>query len=365
MNVIKWNLQLFADGGAQGAGQGGMAVGNTGVSAPDAGEPLTLEQPRTTRQRERARRRQQREGQQTGTVANVPESGSASPGTQEQASQQPAPETVQTDGQDGAKDQSGTQNAPEKPSFAQLIQGEYKQDFDKQVHEIIKKRFKDDASRAERDGNVNQLMTTLAQMLGQRVEDPEKLDPVELKQALLENQSLIDAAAMDAGVSSQQYRAELEMRSENALMKAQLQQQKQMQQENAQEQQRRQAFMQLQQEAQELKKIYPELELAQLLADNQAMRAVQALQIAGAKDPVRTIYEAKNRDRIMGGLARTAAQQGMQKVANAVAANQRRPDENGMQSQGGILSVMDVRNLSKEQRKDIKRRVRAGERIEF
>lgn len=133
----------------------------------------------------------------------------------------------------------------------------------------------------------------------------------------------------------------------------------------AQEMQRLQAFQSLQQEAAQLSNLYPQLNLEQMLQDPQTMRTIQALQIAGAKDPVRTVWEASHRDEIMGGLAARAAQTGMQKVANAVAANAKRPDENGVQAQGGIQTNIDPRTLSRDQRRDIRKRVARGEKISF
>lgn len=355
MEWYKINLQLFADGGAGGAADGGAAAGDAGVSAPDAGEQEDLTQPRTAKQRERARRRQQRVGQTQATVANAAAPDSASPGTQT------APQELDPGGE---PEPEPAPQAEQKASFDVLLQDpEYKKAFDKRVNTMFRQRFADEEGRRERDGQVSQLMTTLAQMLGQEVTDAEKLDPKALNQALLDNQTLLEAAALEAGVSTQQYKADLQMRTENSLLKAQMQQTRAQQQAQEQENQRRQAFEALQQEAEQLKTMYPQLDLAQMLQDTQTVRTMQALQMAGVQDPVRTAYEAKHRDQILGSLAARAAQTGMQKVAASVAANQQRPEENGQKSQGGIMTALDVRNLTRKQREDINRRVRAGEKI--
>lgn len=361
MFFFEIDLQRFADGGAGGDGGAGAAANTTsGVSASDAGMQ-ELTQPRTSRQRERAMRRQKRESQQTGTVANVPDAGSAATGATEQGQEPKEPQTTEQ-----PKAEPSAPQADQPVSFDDILKDPaHKKAFDQKVNEMFRQRFGDEKTRQAKDENVSKLMTTLAQMLGQDVTDPGKLDPAALHQALMENQSLIDAAAMDAGVSSQQYRSDLEMRSENAMLKAQMAQQRQMEQANAQEMQRRQAFQALQTEAEQLKSIYPQLNLSQMLQDNQTMRTIQALQIAGAKDPVRTVWEAAHRNEIMGGLAARAAQTGAQKVANAVAANKARPDENGTRGQGGIVTATDPRNLSKAQRQDIRNRVRRGEKVSF
>ena len=261
-------------------------------------------------------------------MANVPDAGSAAPGAIEQGQETQEPQITEQPKEDPSAPQ-----ADQPASFDDILKDPaHKKAFDQKVNEMFRQRFGDEKARKAKDENVSKLMVTVAQMLGQDVQDPATLDPAALHTALMENQSLIDAAAMDAGVSSQQYRSDLQMRSENAMLKAQVAQQQEMERVNAQQMQQRQAYANLQQEAQQLQAIYPQLNLDQMLQDPQTMRTIQALQIAGAKDPVRTVWEATHRDEIMGGLAAKAAQTGAQKVANAVAANQRRPDESGKRS---------------------------------
>lgn len=355
MFFYKVNLQRFADGGTGDGGDGGAAANTTGVTAPDAGVQQTFE-PRTSRQKERAIRRKSRVGQQTGTVANAPASDSTSPGTQQQPVQnEPADTAAQP-----PQEQTGAQAA----IFDQILQDpQHKKEFDKRVNAMFRQRFGDEEVRREKDAQTAQLMTTLAQMLGVEVKDPTALDPSVLQQALMENQVLMDAAAMDAGIGSQQYRNDLQTRSELAMAKSQLAQQERQRQESQQELQRRQAFNNLQQEGERLKEIYPQFDFDQLMQDSQSVRAIQSLQIAGVPDPVRTIYEARHREEIMGSLAARAAQTGMQKVAASVAANQQRPDENGIQNQGGFQSTLNPQTLSKQQRQEIRRRVALGEKI--
>ena len=305
-------------------------------------------------------RRQKRESQDPGTVANVPAAGSGAPAADNTGEDPQKPQTSEQPPEDPADPQEKEQPV----SFDDILKDPtHKKAFDQKVNEMFRQRFGDEKARKAKDENVSKLMLTVAQMLGQNVQDPAQLDPAALHTALMENQSLIDAAAMDAGVSSQQYRSDLQMRSENAMLKAQVAQQQEAERVNAQQMQQRQAYANLQQEAAQLKSIYPQLDLDRMLQDPQTMRTVQALQIAGAKDPVRTVYEATHRAEIMGGLAARAAQTGAQKVANAVAANARRPDENGTQAQGGIQTSIDPRTLSRQQRADIRKRVARGEKI--
>ena len=350
MENHKINLQLFADGAAAGgeAGDGGAAAADTGVTAPDAGEQLR--QPHTSRQAERARRRQQK---REAPLA---------------AAQDPTPDAAAEQGS-GQTDEGAAPGAMEKAqtgkrSFEELIKGEYKQEFDQRVQDILRKRFRDDDARKERDGKVSELLLTLAELTGQKLDDAAEIDPDQLRQALLSNEGIVDAAAMEAGVGTDQYLQQLRMRTENSKMRRELAGMRQAQREQAQQEQSRRAFDALAQEADQLRQsVYPGLDFGQLVENTQAVRTLQALQAAGATNPVRTVYEMLHRDEIISGVALAAQQRGAQQVAASVAANRARPAENGGRPQGGILTGVDVKHLSRQQRQDIRRRVARGEKI--
>ena len=160
---------------------------------------------------------------------------------------------------------------------------------------------------------------------------------------------------MEAGVGTDQYLQQLRMRTENSTMRRELAGMRQAQREQEQQEQSRRAFDALAQEADQLRQsVYPGLDFGQLVENTQAVRTLQALQAAGATNPVRTVYEMLHRDEIISGVAQAAQQR---------AANRARPAENGGRPQGGILTGVDVKHLSRQQRQDIRRRVARGEKI--
>ena len=351
MELFKLNLQLLAEGAGGAAGDG--AAASTGVSAPDAGEQgLDLQLPRTSRQQERLRRRASQKREEPIQTAAPPAPDAAQETAGQAETQRAAP---------GAAQEDAGQTA--RRSFDDLVKGEYKQDFDKRVQDILHKRFREDDARRERDGKIDQLLCTLGELTGVTADEAGGYDPETLRKALLGNTGIVDAVAMEAGVGTEQYLAQLQMRTENASMRRQLDTMRQTRQQQEQEARSRQAFDALQQEAAQLQRIYPQLDFAGLMQDAQAVRTLQALQAAGANSPVRTVWEAMHRDEILSGVAQAAQQRGMQQVAASVAANGKRPQENGGTPQGGILTGMDVKNLSRQQRQDIRRRVARGEKI--
>ena len=354
MQLYSMDLQLLADGAAAGgeAAGDGAAAGTTGVTAPDAGEQT--QQPRTSRQAERMRRKQRREAQAPALQAAQPDAAGAPDGTGQAEGAAPG----------AGEQQPETAQAEERKSFDALIKGEYKQEFDARVQDILRKRFREDDARKERDGKIQELMLTLAELTGQKIDEGAEIDPEALRQALLKNEGIVDAAAMEAGVGTDQYLQQLRMRTENATMRQQLAGIRQAQQQEREQERSRRAFDALQQEAEALRQArYPELDFTQLIENAQAVRTLQALQAAGAANPVRTVYEMLHRDDILAGVTQAAKQQATQQVAASVAANRARPQENGGKAQGGLLTGVDVKNLSRQQRKDIRQRVARGERI--
>ena len=352
MELFKLNLQLLAEGAGGAAGDG--AAANAGVSAPDAGEQgPDFQTPRTSRQQERMRRRAAQKREEPNQTAAQPAPDAAQETAGQAETQRAAP---------GAAQEDAGQTAARR-SFDDLVKGEYKQDFDKKVQDILHKRFREDDARRERDGKIDQLLCMLGELTGVTADEAGSYDPEALHKALLDNSGIVDAVAMEAGVGTEQYLAQLQMRTENASMRRQLDAMRETRQQQEQEARSRQAFDALQQEAAQLQSIYPQLDFAGLMQDAQAVRTLQALQAAGASSPVRTVWEAMHRDEILSGVAQAAQQRGMQQVAASVAANGKRPQENGGTPQGGILTGMDVKNLSRQQRQDIRRRVARGEKI--
>ena len=188
MQLYSMNLQLLADGAAAGgeAAGDGAAAGTTGVTAPDAGEQT--QQPRTSRQAERLRRKQRREAQAPALQEAQPDAAGAPDGTGQAEGAAPG----------AGEQQPETAQAEERKSFDALIKGEYKQEFAARVQDILRKRFREDDARKERDGKIQELMLTLAELTGQKIDEGAEIDPEALRQALLKNEGIVDAAAMAA-----------------------------------------------------------------------------------------------------------------------------------------------------------------------
>ena len=320
MEKTYFDLQLFAEGGAAAAGgDGGAAAGAgdaTGVTVPDAGE-----------------RRQKRVNPLADVKYGVQTEDSA-------------------DGEVAATNAEAADNADHggKKSFKDLIKGEYKDDADAWAQELIRNRFKQNGEMEERLNAVNPLLEALGKL--------HNVDPTDIQQLtdiVMNNDSLYEEEAMQRGMTVETLKAIKQMERENETLK-------QREQATIAETRMRQHFDTLARQADEAKRLYPDLDLMAEMNNPTFAR----LTAPGVGVDVRTAYEVVHRDELRGAEMQFAAQKSAERMANAVRANGMRPVENGMSSRQNSSPVKtDPRTLTKQDREEIKRRVLRGEKIAF
>lgn len=81
--------------------------------------------------------------------------------------------------------------------------------------------------------------------------------------------------------------------------------------------------------------------------------------------PVISAYELIHRDEVNSLLIEKAVRQAERRISGAIQSGAKRPSENGSNPQAATVSEFDPRKLSKEERKNIRERVKRGESIRF
>ena len=119
----------------------------------------------------------------------------------------------------------------------------------------------------------------------------------------------------------------------------------------------RRSLMEIIDEAEKAKEIYPSFELDREF-ENPVFRRLMS---AGV--PVISAYELIHRDEVNALLIEKAVRQAEKRIASAVSSGTKIPDENGSSPSAASLSSVDPRNLTKEQRKSIREKVRRGESV--
>lgn len=208
------------------------------------------------------------------------------------------------------------EHAADRVPFETLIKGEYKEDFQKKVEEILRRRFRNQEKRREEPGKNEEKPAENEEKPEEIKENPEPAAPEPEERPEGE-----EAAA--EGRDSRDPRYERLLRSARAA-----------------------------------RRTYPQLDLRKELASprfaDMVLRGVD----------VRTAYEAVHHEEML----RSAMGYGVQKAAEKLSRAQitGRPAENGAESQSASVERLDPRHMTAEERAEIRRRVlERGEKVWF
>lgn len=116
---------------------------------------------------------------------------------------------------------------------------------------------------------------------------------------------------------------------------------------------------QLEQQANDLKKIFPNFDLETEMKDPRFFR----LTAPGMPFTVEDAYHAVHRKELEAAKAQAIKETTRQQIANSIAAGQRRPDESGMSGTAPSVTRFEYGKASREEREALKARIRRGEKI--
>lgn len=310
------DLQLFAEGGAQGASAGTDGGGDTGAEGK-TGVSATAAASQTT-------------GVKGNPLAGV------------KYGVQPAEETPPA-----AEAEETAPTEDRKAKFEALIKGEYKDLYDERMQHTVRERLK---GSKENEARYEALVPTL-EMLGKKY----GVDPTDIKalaKAIEEDDSYYEEEAMERGVSVEELKRVRKIERENSALKKQMAEQERR--DNANKLYK--AWMEQEATA---KTVYPSLDLRTEIQNPKFVELIRN------NIDVQTAYEVIHKDEIIPAAMQYAVDRAGEKMVNDILANGARPIENGNASQGASLTKSDVSQLTKEDRAEVNRRVLRGEKITF
>lgn len=304
----KLNLQLFADGGA---GDGGTGAGGQGVT-----EAAALPQTKGVKNNPLSNVKYGK--QEDAQVANVQS------------------EEVQTE-----------TTVDRNAEYKKLIRGEYKDLYDAEVNDTVRKRVKNYQETVDKYNALTPTLEMLAKKYGVDATDVNALN-----KAIEEDDAYYEDEALEKGISVEQLKNIRKMERENADLRRQMQEQQVR--DNANK-----LYATWMDQSSQLKSVYPSFDL------NAELQNPQFVNLLKSNVDVRTAYEVLHKDEIIPAAMQFTAKTVEQKIANNIAAGSKRPTENGMSSQSAAVVKDDVSRLSKADREEIIRRVQRGEKIVF
>ena len=330
MSKYKWlNLQLFA---GEGAGDGGAEGAATGDNSAAAGHQRLLELgvPADKLRKNRAYK------------LNTP-----TPSTVE-AGQEKAPEQKQEQAAAAANptEEKKTDATPARMSWDEIMADP---EYNKQMQATIRARLKSADGAEQTLGKLTPALEVLARKHGQ---DPANIDYDALAKAIIDDESYYEDKALEMGVSVET--AKKIDQQERDTARQQREQQRTLEQQKFQ-----QHIMKLEQQGEELKKVFPKFDLRAELQNPVFARMTSP----NVGISVQDAYYAVHRNEIQTAAMQVTAQKTAQKISNAIQSGSRRPNENGTSGQAPSVTTFDYRSMSPEQRKSLKDRIRSGEKI--
>lgn len=342
-------LQIFAEGdgggasGAPAAGlPGGEAAGTAGAAGETAAQSTQTDagQAREARLRELgvpesvlARRRK--------AAGNRPEELGAAPtaGLQPEPVQQPAPEPEQP--------------APEVPDlddervWKALVKNPR---FNDRVQQMMRDRLRTEGKAKDTLEALAPVLQKLAADKGVSIDtsDMAAFDPAAFQKAMERDDSFWQQKAADLGVTEDVAKQLTELQEFQAAAQEK-------EQEDADRLAFQQHMMNLQQQAMELRRIVPDFDLNRELENEDFVRMTSPM--AGLT--VQQAYYAVHHDELMAAMGQAAVNQAQQRLANAIRANQQRPQESGADGmQAAPPPVRRYSELTRAEREAVKQQIR-------
>lgn len=236
-----------------------------------------------------------------------------------------------------------------KPSFDDLINGEYKEAYDKKMQTTVTKRLK---GVNEKLNSAQQTIDSYKPILDALTSRYGESDIEKLADKFLNDDALYEAEALEKGLDTETVKEMSKLRQKARQYDA-------MRQAEAEEAERRAQFDEIQKQSEKVKDIYPGFSLEEELNNPGFVRL-----ISNGVDPL-AAYEVTHRHEIQPAMMNSIAKQAEQKVARAVASNAKRPTENGVGASIPHTAITDPSKLTKQDRAEIRRRVGNGEKISF
>lgn len=326
MFSIKWlNLQLFA---GEGAGDGGGEGAATGVEAADPGQQRLLELgvPADKIRKNRA------------YSAKAPAQKPATAGQVKAQEQQPQQIPAATNPTEEKKT-----DAPARMSWDEIMKDP---EYQKDIQHMVRSRLRSAKGAEEALSKLAPALDLIARKYGQ---DPANPDYEALANAIRDDDIYFEDDALKNGT-------ELGTAKQEVLNNLDTARQQRVEAQTIEEERFQNHIKSLEQQAEQMKAVFPNFNLMQELKDPRFAR----MTAPNVGMSVEDAYYAVHRKEIMARGMQVTAQKTASMISNSIQAGSRRPAEAGITGQAPSVTTFDYKNASPEQRNALKQRIRSA-----
>lgn len=323
MKNNKWlNLQLFAgEGTGEGGGEGAASGENATVAAEQRLRELGVPEDKI---RKRASK----------VASSLPQTAK----TEAVVKKSEETNVVSAPTEDNPSEETKT-NAAARMSWDEIMADP---EYNKQMQAVVQSRLKTAKNAEESLSKITPALELLARKHNM---DPANIDYDALAKAINDDRDYYEDKALEMGVPVETAMKIDQQERETA--RKQVQEQRTLQEQKIQEH-----IEKLEQQGENLKKVFPSFDLRTELKNSTFAR----LTAPGVGLSVEDAYYAVHRNEIQAASMQAVAQKTAQKISNAIQSGSRRPDEAGISSQAPSVTTFDY-HKSKEQREALKKRI--------
>lgn len=247
----------------------------------------------------------------------------------------------------------GQESEPEQaePSldeqWTEAKKGRFKEQYARDIQAAIQDRFKNQA-------DANEALESLQPMFDALMKKTGAESVEELQQLILDDDSLYEEEAEEAGMTVEGYKTYMEMQAENERLRAQ-------EQEEQEQMFLREYFTNLARQAEDLKKIFPDFDLRREMENETFRRLVAPNSGLKVEDAYYAVHHAQIAPQAMAyGFQRAQAQ-----MSQTLQANRARPVEGATRRGQPADVAVDPRSMTRAERQKMIERARRGEKIVF
>lgn len=336
-NLLKLDLQLFADGESAG--------GAAAATAPAEAGGASAEAQSAGNEAQGVNAQPQREGRRQNIFPRVPKV-DVTPAEPRQVTARQIPTAQQPQAQQQTQEQQQAESWEE-------VKKRYKEQYGADVRAAINDRFKNQEDVSKKLSSAMETLGAIAPFYGLQADESGNVDLDKLSNAILSDRRWYEKDALEHGIPVETEMHNQKLKRENDRLQAENRR-------SLEQEQLRQHVEGLRAQEAELRKEFPDFNLETEVQNNRAFARMTA---PGGGMTLRQAYFALHGDEIMQRQSMATEQRTKQTMSRAIQAGSMRTAENSMNATGGGVPQKDYTRMSREEWAELRARARRGEKI--